>query len=117
MNAPRSQWREWLLIASPWLMLVALGFLATSCASAPPSYPLRGYCLRDPGTGYFLTGTVIQEREDGAKLFLADDRSWGDHGFIWYEPEKTNKTLRPCTSTNHVQHPQWARPAPPGERP
>jgi hypothetical protein len=97
---------------------VALLFVCAclfSCASMP-QYPRRGMCLFDKGTGYFLTGTVIEEREDGAKLFLADDRSWGDHGFIWYEPEKTTKTLRPCSSTNNVQHPQWARPAPSGDQ-
>jgi hypothetical protein len=69
-----------------FLVIASLVALCLSCASTFEQFPYSAR-LVDVGSGRFLSGKVVQKRDDGAVLFLCDDRSWGDHGYYWFDPD------------------------------
>lgn len=96
------------------LIVAALcGGLFISCSSLE-TYPQRR-CLYY-GDKRFNTGTVIEKRDDGARLFKFDDRSQGDHGYRWVaEVDAVN--LRPCAAASAVPAFDASHAYPSGERP
>lgn len=72
---------------------LVLLILLAGCASAPvePTFCLFYTDKR------FHVGTIVQVREDGARLFKFKDPSEGDHGFRWITDEDDVRLAR-CPS-------------------
>lgn len=69
--------------------------LCTACASVD-EYPRRA-CIYDSNKR-FVTGTIVEKRDDGARLFRYDDRSQGDHGYQWIADD--DRSLAPCRAAD-----------------
>ncbi len=95
------------------LCMIVLLLIATTCSSIE-SFPHRA-CVFD-GRGHFVTGTVLDKREDGAHLFKYDDRSLGDLGYMWIAEHDPSRQLRPCVVASPLT-PSADAPYPRGDLP
>jgi hypothetical protein len=78
------------------IAVLALCMFALSCASSSVDQFPQRRCLFD-SQRRFLTGTVIDKRDDGARLFKFDDPTQGDRGFRWVD-DNDGVTIRPCSA-------------------
>lgn len=78
-------------------VVIAAVVLSFSRCASIEQYPRRT-CLYFSDKR-FVTGTIIEKRDDGARLFKFDDRSQGDQGYRWVE-DGDSVTFRPCAAAS-----------------